>query len=261
MSLRILAIGDVCGSAGVEYLRKNLRGKAASLDAGLVIVNGENAADIHGISARDVKALFEAGADVITTGNHAFGRRDVYTLYDDTPCLLRPDNFPPAAPGSGSVVVNACGVRVLCMNLQGNVSMNEALFSPFAAADAIFARESGKYDIAVLDFHAEATSEKIAMGYYLDGRAAAVWGTHTHVPTADERILPGGTAYITDIGMTGPQNGILGVDAEVIIRRFVSQMPQRFSMANGRVGASGIIVDIDIASPHPRATSISRVVF
>lgn len=257
--LRVLAVGDVCGSAGVEYLKKNLRLTAEANEVDLIVVNGENAADIHGISVADVSRLFKAGADVITTGNHAFGRRDVYPLYEDEPRLLRPDNFPPSAPGYGSVIVSAGGVRVLCMNLQGNVSMNEALASPFSSVDAILGREAGRYDVALLDFHAEATSEKIAMGYYLDGRAAAVWGTHTHVATADERILPGGTAYVTDIGMTGPSDGVLGVDAEVIIRRFVTQMPQRFTMATGAVAATGIIVEID--TDTARAVSIKRISF
>lgn len=257
--LRVLAVGDVCGSAGVEYLKKNLRLIAEANEVDLIVVNGENAADIHGISVADVSRLFKAGADVITTGNHAFGRRDVYPLYEDEPRLLRPDNFPPSAPGCGSVIVSAGGVRVLCMNLQGNVSMNEALASPFSSVDAILGREAGRYDVALLDFHAEATSEKIAMGYYLDGRAAAVWGTHTHVATADERILPGGTAYVTDIGMTGPSDGVLGVDAEVIIRRFVTQMPQRFTMATGAVAATGIIVEID--TDTARAVSIKRISF
>ncbi len=257
--LRVLAVGDVCGSAGVEYLKKNLRRTADANGVDLTVVNGENSADIHGISASDVAQLFKAGADVITTGNHAFGRRDVYRLYEDEPRFLRPDNFPPSAPGCGSVIVSAGGVRVLCMNLQGNVSMNEALASPFSSVDAILGREAGRYDVALLDFHAEATSEKIAMGYYLDGRAAAVWGTHTHVATADERILPGGTAYVTDIGMTGPSDGVLGVDAEVIIRRFVTQMPQRFTMATGAVAATGIIVEID--NDTARAVSIKRISF
>lgn len=257
--LRVLAVGDVCGSAGVEYLKKNLRFTAEANEVDLIVVNGENAADIHGISVADVSRLFKAGADVITTGNHAFGRRDVYPLYEDEPRLLRPDNFPPSAPGCGSVIVSAGGVRVLCMNLQGNVSMNEALASPFSSVDAILGREAGRYDVALLDFHAEATSEKIAMGYYLDGRVAAVWGTHTHVATADERILPGGTAYVTDIGMTGPSDGVLGVDAEVIIRRFVTQMPQRFTMATGAVAATGIIVEID--NDTARAVSIKRISF
>ena len=206
MKLRLLAIGDVTGSAGVEYLKKNLRRRIDEWEVDLTVVNGENAADVHGISERDVHDIFAAGADVITTGNHAFGRRDVYQLYEDMPRLLRPDNFPPAAPGCGSVIVSAAGARVLCMNIQGNVAMNEALSSPFAAADAILAREAGKYDAAVLDLHAEATSEKIAMGIYLDGRVSAVWGTHTHVATADERILPGGTAYVTDHTVLG--NGL-----------------------------------------------------
>ena len=255
MKLRLLAIGDVTGSAGVEYLKKNLRRRIDEWGVDLTVVNGENAADVHGISERDVHDIFAAGADVITTGNHAFGRRDVYRLYEDMPRLLRPDNFPPAAPGCGSVIVSAAGARVLCMNIQGNVAMNEALSSPFAAADAILAREAGKYDAAVLDLHAEATSEKIAMGIYLDGRVSAVWGTHTHVATADERILPGGTAYVTDIGMTGPSDGVLGVDAAVIIRRFVSAMPQRFTMATGPVASTGILVDIE----DGKAKKIQRV--
>ena len=256
MKLRVLAIGDGTGSAGVEYLRKNLRRRIGELDVSLTVVNGENAADIHGISERDAKDLFEAGADVITTGNHVFSRRDIYLPLEDDTCLLRPDNFPPSAPGCGSVIVNAAGMRVLCMNLQGNVNMNVALASPFAAADAILSRESGKYDAAVLDFHAEATSEKIALALYLDGRVSAVWGTHTHVATADERILPGGTAYVTDIGMTGPSDGVLGVNAEVIIRRFTTAMPQRFTMASGAVESTGILVDI---GENGKATAISRV--
>lgn len=256
MKLRVLAIGDVSGTAGVEYLRKNLRRRIGEWDVDLTIVNGENAADIHGISERDVRDIFDAGADVITTGNHGFGRRDSYHLYEDMPTLLRPDNFPPAAPGSGSVVVSAAGVRVLCMNLQGNVSMGESLACPFAAADAILSREAGRYDVAVLDLHAEATSEKIALGIYLDGRVSAVWGTHTHVPTADEHILPGGTAYITDIGMTGPADGVLGVDADVIIRRFTSCMPQKFRMAEGRVTSTGVLLEID--TDTKRAVSIKR---
>ncbi len=256
MKLRVLAVGDVSGAVGVEYLRKNLRRRISEWDVGLTVVNGENAADIHGISERDASDIFDAGADVITTGNHAFGRRDSYRLYEDCPTLLRPDNYPPAAPGSGAVVVSACGVRVLCMNLMGNVSMGSSLACPFASADAILAREAGGYDIAVLDFHAEATSEKIALGMYLDGRVSAVWGTHTHVPTADERIFPRGTAYVTDIGMTGPADGILGVDADVIIRRFTSCMPQRFCMAEGRVTSTGVLIDID--TDTGKAISIKR---
>ena len=256
MKLRVLAVGDVSGTAGVEYLRKNLRRRIDEWDVALTVVSGENAADIHGISEADAHDIFAAGADVITTGNHAFGRRDSYRLYDDMPTFLRPDNYPPAAPGCGSVIVSAAGVRVLCMNLQGNVAMGEALACPFASADAILSREAGKYDIALLDFHAEATSEKAALGIYLDGRVSAVWGTHTHVPTADERILRGGTAFVTDIGMTGPADGVLGVDADVIIRRYTSCMPQKFRMAEGRVTSTGVLIDIDADSG--KALAIKR---
>lgn len=255
MKLRILAVGDVTGNAGVEYLCRNLRRRITEWGVDLTVVNGENAADIHGISANNANDLIRAGADVITTGNHAFGQRSVYSLYDDMPSLLRPDNFPPEAPGCGSVIVSAGGMRVLCMNIQGNVGMNEALTSPFVTADAILSREAREYDIALLDFHAEATSEKIAMGLYLDGRVSAVWGTHTHVATADERILPLGTAYVTDIGMTGPADGVLGVDAEVIIKRFRTSMPQRFTMATGEVRSTGVLIDID----DGRAVAIKRV--
>lgn len=257
MKLRVLAIGDVTGHAGVEYLRKNLRRRIRELDISLTVVNGENAAEVHGISKRDAEELFDAGADVITTGNHAFSHRDIYQSYDDLPRLLRPDNFPPTAPGCGSVIVSAAGMRVLCMDLQGNVYMNEALASPFSTADAILAREAGKYDAALLDIHAEATSEKIALALYLDGRVSAVWGTHTHVATADHRILPKGTAYVTDIGMTGPADGVLGVSAEVMIRRFTTAMPQRFTMATGEVRSTGVIIDIDENGKAEEITPVS----
>lgn len=243
--MKILAVGDVVGSAGVAYLKANLRRFAEFCGAGLVIVNGENAADIHGISSADAAAIFAAGADVITTGNHAFGRRDIYELLDSEPRLLRPDNFPGGAPGHGTVTVNAGDKRVLIINLQGSVAMREAVSPPFAAVDAILRREAGGYDVAVLDFHAEATSEKVAMGYYLDGRVSVVFGTHTHVATSDARVLPRGSGYITDIGMTGPADGVLGAAAEPVIRQFLTSMPQRYSVAAGNVSASGALFTLD----------------
>ena len=243
--MRILAVGDVVGADAVIFLRKELRKKTNALGIDLTIVNGENAADIKGISRDDVSALFDAGADVITTGNHAFGQRDCYSALDDEKRLLRPDNFPGGAPGHGSVIINAAGARVLVMNLQGNVSMKVALASPFAAADAILRRESGKYDVAVLDFHAEATSEKQAMGRYLDGRVDAIFGTHTHVATADERVLPKGSGYITDVGMTGVEDSILGAAAEPVLSQFLTAMPARFYAARGKVRANAVLFDIE----------------
>lgn len=239
--MKILAIGDVVGQAGVAYLHANLRKIKQEYSADLVIVNGENAAEIHGIGQNDAEEIFYAGADVITTGNHAFGRYDIYSYLDDEKYILRPANFPGGAPGHGWCIVNAAGLRVLVMNLQGNVSMKVALANPFETADAILKREAGNYDIAVLDFHAEATSEKLAMGYYLDGRVQVVFGTHTHVVTADEQILPRGTGYITDIGMTGPDVSILGVATDCIIKGFTTAMPQRYRVADGKITSHGAL--------------------
>jgi metallophosphoesterase (TIGR00282 family) len=243
--MRILAVGDVVGADAVRFLKENLRKMIKNLGVDLTVVNGENAADVKGISRADVAALFEAGADVITTGNHAFGQRDCYDALDDEKYLLRPDNFPGGAPGHGSVIINAAGQRVLVMNLQGNMLMRVSLASPFTAADAILRRESGKYDVAVLDFHAEATSEKQAMGRYLDGRVDAIFGTHTHVATADERVLPKGSGYITDVGMTGVEDGILGAAAEPVMSQFLTAMPARFYAARGKVRANAVIFDIE----------------
>ena len=242
--MKILAIGDVVGQAGVAYLRANLRKIKQKYSADLVIVNGENAAEIHGIGQSDAEDIFYAGADVITTGNHAFGRYDIYSYLDDEKYILRPANFPGSAPGHGWCIVSVAGLRVLVMNLQGNVSMKVTLANPFEAADSILKREAGNYDIAVLDFHAEATSEKLAMGYYLDGRVQVVFGTHTHVATANEQILPRGTGYITDIGMTGPDVSILGVATDCIIKGFTTAMPQRYRVADGKISSHGALFTI-----------------
>ncbi len=239
--MKILAIGDVVGQAGVAHLKANLRKIKSNLGADLVIVNGENAAEVHGIGQNDAFDIFYAGADVITTGNHAFGRYDIYSYLDDEKYILRPANFPGSAPGHGSVIINAAGQRILVMNIQGNVSMRDSLASPFETADAVLKRESGSYDLAVLDFHAEATSEKLAMGYYLDGRVSVIFGTHTHVATADEQIMPCGSGYITDIGMTGPDNSILGVATDCIIKGFTTAMPQRYRVADGKVTSHGAL--------------------
>lgn len=255
--MKILAIGDVVGRSGVDHLRLNLRKNANALGADLVIVNGENAAEIHGILPTDAEELFCAGADVITTGNHAFGRREIYSYLDDEKYILRPDNYPGSAPGHGYVIINVLGVRVLVMNIQGNVWMKVSLASPFTAADSILERERGKYDIAVLDFHAEASSEKLAMGHYLDGRVSVIFGTHTHIQTADEQILPNGTGYISDLGMSGPQNGILGVDSTVIVDSFLTAMPSRYRVADGRAVATGALFELD----GKRCISVKRVKF
>ena len=255
--MKILVVGDIVGQAGVKHLQTNLRKIKNQLGADLVIVNGENAAEIHGIAQNDAVDIFYAGADVITTGNHAFGRYDIYSYLDDEKYILRPANFPGSAPGHGYCIINAGGARVLVMNIQGNVSMKVALASPFETADAILRRESGNYDVAVLDFHAEATSEKLAMGYYLDGRTSVVFGTHTHVATADEQILPRGTGYITDIGMTGPDVSILGVAIDCIIKGFTTSMPQRYRVADGKITAHGALFTL----AGDKCTKVERIAF
>ncbi len=254
--MRILCMGDVVGDEGVRSLSE---GRALSrlrdgLRADLVIVNGENAAPTNGISADAARILFDAGADVITGGNHSWRRRDVYTLLDDRPAMLRPANYPDSAPGHGSCVVTASGQRVLVMNLIGCVFM-EPVASPFTTADAVLAAYKGQYDLAVVDIHADATSEKLALARYLDGRVHVVFGTHTHVATADEQILPGGTGYVTDLGMCGSHAGVLGVAAEPILHKFLVKTPVQFTPAVGEVAVHGVLFEIR----NGRCVSAQRV--
>ena len=256
--MRILAIGDVVGSIGLEHLEKNLWRVRNENKIDFCVVNGENASEISGLCRADAMKIFDAGADVITLGNHTWGRRDLHELLDQNENIIRPANFVPGLPGSGYTIAMVQGYRVLCINLIGTINM-ESESSPFLAVDKILKSEEGKYDVAVVDFHAETTSEKIAMGWYLDGRASLVFGTHTHVQTADERVLPNGTAYITDLGMSGPMNGVLGVSADVIIKRLTTHMPERFIVAGGDVKAHGIIADVDASSG--KAISIKRITF
>lgn len=256
--MKILAVGDVVGNVGVEHLEKHLWKKINENKIDFCVVNGENASEISGISRADAQRILDAGADVITLGNHTWGKKDIQGLLDESESIIRPANYVPGLPGNGYTTLNVCGYRVLCVNLIGTVNM-ESESNPFLTADKIFEREKGEYDVAIVDFHAEATSEKIAMGRYLDGRASLVFGTHTHVQTADDQILPNGTAYITDIGMSGPMNGVLGVSYDIIIRRFLTHLPERFAVANGDIKAHGIIVDVDASSG--RAKSIERIVF
>ncbi len=256
--MKILAVGDVVGNAGTEYIEKNLWKVRNKYGIDFCVVNGENASEISGVNRTDAQRILDGGADVITLGNHTWGRRDIASLLDDSECVIRPANYVQGLPGSGCTIIKVLGYNVLCINLIGTVNM-EAESSPFFAADKILEREKGNYDVAVVDFHAEATSEKIAMGKYLDGRASLVFGTHTHVATADEQILKNGTAYITDIGMTGPTDGVLGVSYDIIINRFLTHMPERFSVADGDVKGHGILADIDESTG--RARSIERIVF
>lgn len=244
--MKILAIGDIVGLASLSYLREKLWGLRRELSVDFVIANGENVCDIHGIGVNEAKELFSLGVDMITSGNHVFSRREIgdYMDGEGDGKLLRPCNYPVGTPGSGYGIVCVDGFKLLVINALGCVFM-ESMASPFESVDAILKRESGHYDIAILDFHAEATSEKLAMARYFDGRIHIIFGTHTHVQTADEQILPHGSAYITDLGMTGPSDGILGVESACVLNKFLTKMPSRFRIAEGRLGGQGALFDID----------------
>lgn len=256
--MNILAIGDVVGTRAVEYVKEKLWRERERLSADFVVVNGENATDIHGISRRDAEELLSAGADLITLGNHTYGRRDICSLLSDSEAIIRPANYPPQAPGAGYTVLNVSGWRILGINVMGTALM-ESLACPFATVDRILERERGNYDFALMDIHAEATSEKIAMARYFDGRIAVMFGTHTHVQTADEQILPLGSGYITDLGMTGPRDGVIGTEAACVIEKFRTKMPVRFQVAGGEIEAQGALFTVDPAKS--RVTEVRRIRF
>jgi hypothetical protein len=241
--MRALFIGDIVGKPGRQGLAATMPSLRAEHMPDLVIVNAENAAGGVGINEESAKEIFEAGADVITLGNHSYRHRDVYSYLGTETRIVRPANFPEGNPGRGHTIADAAGMKVAVVNLSGALHLLTER-SPFAAADEIVAELSGRADAIIVDFHAELTSEKVAMGWHLDGRVAAVLGTHTHVPTADARVLPGGTAHITDVGMTGSRDGIIGVRRDQALERFTTQMPVRFETAEENVWVMGVVVDI-----------------
>ena len=241
---RLLCLGDVVGPAAALFLRRRLPGFRDKTGCDLVIVNGENAARHNGIDREGMELLFAGGADVITTGNHAFRQKEIREVLDGADFLLRPSNFPDHLPGRGHTVRRFGGYRVLVANVQGTLFM-EPLASPFEAMEKILAAEAGKYDFAVCDIHAEATSEKIAFARTFDGRLAAVFGTHTHVPTADWQVLPGGTGYVTDLGMCGAVASVLGIKTENAVNRFIDHLPTPYAPAEGEIRATGAVFDID----------------
>ncbi len=256
--MKILAIGDIVGGRGLDYIKDNLWKKRAELEADFVVANGENASEIHGVSAADAEEILASGVDVITLGNHTFGRRDIFNMLGDSKYIIRPANYPPLIPGSGSTVVNINGWRVLCINVLGTALM-ESQACPFATVDKILEREAGTYDVSILDIHAESTSEKIALARYFDGRINVIFGTHTHVQTADEQILPKGTGYITDLGMTGPVNGVIGADADMVIERMRTKIPVHFRVADGEIKANGALFDVD--TDKCTVVSVRRIKF
>jgi len=241
----LLVVGDVHGRPGRRILKERLPRLRARYDARFVVANGENAAGGAGLSREVAEEIFGAGVDVITGGNHIWQHRDAQELLDGDARIVRPLNYPPGVPGRGSTVAaSKDGIPVVVLNLQGRVFMPE-LDDPFRAVRAELEGVRGRARVIVLDFHAEATSEKIAMGWYLDGKISALIGTHTHVQTADERILPQGTAYLSDVGMTGPRDGVIGMDRERILERFLTGLPVRFEVASGPAQLNAVAVEVD----------------
>ncbi len=254
----ILAVGDTVSSAGVRHLAEKLWGVRKYYEIDLTVVNGENSADGNGMLPGSIEDLLSAGADVVTGGNHSFRRREIYSYLDDSKVCIRPANMPSTTPGFGYTLYEANGLRVLVINLLGTVYM-EPLESPFVCADRILEQNQGKYDFAIVDIHAETTSEKAALARYLDGRVNIVFGTHTHVPTADTRILPKGTGFVTDLGMVGVSESILGVSSDIIIEKFLTHMPTRFNQAEGDVTADAVVFRLDKQSG--KCVSVERISF
>ena len=242
MIVKILAVGDVCGEPGLEYLEKNLKNYRRENNIDFVVVNGENA-NVVGITPRQADAIFRAGADVITLGNHTWTRYELQPYLDQRKKILRPANFGPQCPGTGIDVFRTDFGDVCVLTLMGRFTLDSNTDNPFVIADGYM--EEIQEKIILVDFHAEGTSEKRAMGYLLDGRASAVWGTHTHVQTSDACVLPKGTGYITDLGMTGPINSVLGIAPEQSIGKFMGDPPRRYDSASGPVKLEGCIFEID----------------
>lgn len=242
--MNILAIGDVVGSVGCEFLRKRLPAIKKQYAVDLVIANGENSADGNGILPASARHLYDSGVDVITTGNHSFRRRESYEMYDRDETLLRPANYPKGTtPGRGICIYDMGRRQIAVINLMGTAYM-ENLRCPFETMEELLATPDLP-KIILVDFHAEATGEKRAMGYFLDGRVTALFGTHTHVPTADEIVLPKGTGYITDLGMTGPVHSVLGVKPEIIIEKLRTRMPVRHEIASGECRMDCCLFEVD----------------
>jgi len=242
MTANILAIGDVTGQVGIDFLSDKLHGVKKWGNIAFTVVNGENAAGL-GVTAGQAQAILNAGADVITLGNHTWGKPDIKRFLDDSSYILRPSNFAPQVPGRGWGIYETSFGSVCVINLVGRVSMQDGNENPFFEADRILKQVDTK--IILIDFHAEATSEKNAMAYYLNGRVSAVWGTHTHIQTSDYRVFSGGTGYITDLGMTGACESIIGMKIEQPISRFLGNPPGRFEQATGPGKIEGAIFEID----------------
>lgn len=246
--MNVLMIGDVVGSRGCEFVAKHLSSLKKLYGIDLVIANGENSADGNGMTPHSADSLMECGVDIITAGNHTFRRKEIYGYLDEKPYIIRPANYPESAPGRGICYFDMCSVKAAVCNISGTVYL-ESLACPFETADRLIEeakKENAK--IIIIDFHAEATGEKRALGFYLDGRCSIISGTHTHIQTSDLQILSSGTGYITDIGMTGPVDSVLGVKPELAISKMKDKLPVRFDYASGDYSMNAVLFSIDNAT-------------
>ncbi len=242
MDLKVLAVGDVVGNPGMDRVCRGLRQLKMRTGANFIIVNGENAS-VVGMTPRQAEDIFDAGADVITMGNHTFGKRELVEYLEDNPRILRPANYAPQAPGRGWGIFDSPAGEVAVIDLQGRCNMDYGPDNPFLAVEKIL--KSIETKLILVEVHAEATSEKLAMGYMLDGRVSALWGTHTHVPTADAQILPKGTGYVTDLGMTGPKHSVLGIRPDLSIAKFRGDLTNRYQWADGPTKLEAVLFTID----------------
>lgn len=255
--MKILVIGDIIGQSGVDKVKNILPNLRKNENIDFVIVNGENSADGMGITSKIFKDLLIAGVNVVTMGNHTWGKKDIFNIIDNKN-LIRPANYPKDVVGNGFGIYECNGKNIAVINLIGRASMNVLSENPFVVVTDIIDEIKDKADIIIVDFHAEATAEKIAMGYYLDGKVSLLFGTHTHVATADETILEKGTAYITDIGMTGPKKSVIGMEVDASIKRFVTTLPERYKVSHDKeVILNGCILNIN--SETCRVEKIARI--
>ncbi len=255
-SIKVLFIGDISGESGRNIIKDELPEIKKEYHVDFTVANAENAAGGKGLTPKVSEELFDAGINVLTLGNHTFARHEITTILDD-PRILRPANYPPDVPGSGYNIYQIEGKKIAVINLMGRVFMNP-LDCPFRMADKIIEKLRQETNFMLVDFHAEITSEKVALGWYLDGRVSAVIGTHTHVQTADERILPNGTAYLTDAGMTGPKDGVIGMDREIILRKYLTAMPYKFAISQTDPMLNACLIEIN--ADTGKSIKIERII-
>ena len=254
--MKVLVIGDLVGDIGLKKLKADIERIKKENNIDFTIVNGENVSDGMGITKKQFDEIINAGVNCVTMGNHTWGKKEIFTFIDD-PKLIRPANYPDDVCGKGYNIFENKGKKIAVINLIGRTDMNVLSDNPFVKADKILNEIKGKADIIIVDFHAEATAEKMAMGYYLDGRVSAIFGTHTHIQTADEKILKKGTGYITDIGMTGPKESVIGMDIEASLKRFVTTLPEKYKVGSGIAMINGCIFEIN--DETCKTTKVNRI--